>query len=575
MWWTKDPVRLQSEAADIEALAALNPWFTSVAKRVTHDLQFAIDFELLIEGASLPFTLMYPALFPATPPSVWPRDGRHYSGHQYGTGGELCLEHRADNWDPSITGAMMIESAYRLLSGERAGPGEIAAGVASAHETSLGQRLRGTLGRFLLTQELRAFAAALPTGTRFEGVVQDITGPNKTCTAFVSALEAQDDRSFRQPGIPTRSSDDNRGVMVRVPDVASIPPPDHAALNALAGISEDDAANDNHRSRFTVLADDRTANAYFSFRTDVGWLVIPYATIDLTGDVGDRLPPEYAALNGKKVGLVGCGSLGAKIAISLARAGVRAFVLVDDDILKPGNLVRHELDGTSLGAHKVDGVDARLRAIAPDMDITVRRILLGGQESAASTSTALDQLASCDLLIDATADPQAFNFVASAARAALRPMVFAEVYAGGIGGMVARTRPNIEPHPYAARREYLAWCHAQGVPWEGFDADYNTIKKGLPVIADDADVGVIAAHAARMALDTLLRPTASSFPHPAYVIGLKVAWIFTEPFDTRPVDFSTNDQWALPVSEGDAASAMAYVISLLEPQGRDASRTGT
>ena len=40
--------------------------------------------------------LRYPQLFPETPPSVIPRDGRRISGHQYGRGGELCLEFRPD-----------------------------------------------------------------------------------------------------------------------------------------------------------------------------------------------------------------------------------------------------------------------------------------------------------------------------------------------------------------------------------------------------------------------------------------------------------------------------------------------
>ena len=102
------------------------------------------------------------------------------------------------------------------------------------------------------------------------------------------------------------------------------------------------------------------------------------------------------------------------------------------------------------------------------------------------------------------------------------PMVWAEVYAGGIGGFVARLRPNIEPPPHAARRQYLAWCQKQNVPWRREDADYGSRGAGMPpAVADDGDVGVIAAHASRMAVDALLRPETSLFPHPAYVIGLQ------------------------------------------------------
>ncbi len=186
----------------------------------------------------------------------------------------------------------------------------------------------------------------------------------------------------------------------------------------------------------------------------------------------------------------------------------------------------------------------------------------------------LDELGKCDLLIDATADPRAFNFVASVARSARRPMVWAEVYAGGIGGFIARVRPDIEPPPHAARRQYLAWCHNQGVPWEGEDRDYGgRLADGLPAVADDAEVAVIAAHASRMATDVLLRPDASGFPYPAYVIGLRSEWIFEEPFDTWPINFVAEGQWQGLITKAQTDEAVEFLSSLFE-KGEDADRPG-
>jgi len=117
MWFIRDPERLKYEVAGIEALRDNNAWLVATTNRMLTGLKFGVDFDLAVNGETLPFTLEYPAFFPETPPSVIPRDGRHYSSHQDGAGGELCLEFRSDNWDPSITGPMMIESAHRLLSG--------------------------------------------------------------------------------------------------------------------------------------------------------------------------------------------------------------------------------------------------------------------------------------------------------------------------------------------------------------------------------------------------------------------------------------------------------------------------
>jgi hypothetical protein len=71
------------------------------------------------------------------------------------------------------------------------------------------------------------------------------------------------------------------------------------------------------------------------------------------------------------------------------RSGVRRFILVDDDVLFPANLTRNELSASAIGVHKVDALRARLIEVAGDVDITVRRVALGGQESADSTDSVM------------------------------------------------------------------------------------------------------------------------------------------------------------------------------------------
>jgi hypothetical protein len=54
--------------------------------------------------------------------------------------------------------------------------------------------------------------------------------------------------------------------------------------------------------------------------------------------------------------IVGLGALGSTVARSLAEVGYRCFTLVDHDIMKPGNIVRHELGLPSIGKKKVRGM---------------------------------------------------------------------------------------------------------------------------------------------------------------------------------------------------------------------------
>ncbi|WP_046180578.1 E2/UBC family protein [Domibacillus tundrae] len=53
-------------------------------------------------------------------------------------------------------------------------------------------------------------------------------------------------------------------------------------------------------------------------------------------------------LMGKKAVLLGLGSLGSRIAMELARAGVTSFLFVDNDVIDIDNIYRHELGGNSL-----------------------------------------------------------------------------------------------------------------------------------------------------------------------------------------------------------------------------------
>jgi hypothetical protein len=76
-----------------------------------------------------------------------------------------------------------------------------------------------------------------------------------------------------------------------------------------------------------------------------------------------------------------------------------------------------------------------------------------------------------------------------------------------------------------------------------------------------------------MAVDALVHPDDTAFPHPAYVIGLAKQWIFSEPFDTRPIDFAPDGDWAPQMSPERTEEAILFMSSLLEA-GRDEDRTG-
>ena len=59
----------------------------------------------------------------------------------------------------------------------------------------------------------------------------------------------------------------------------------------------------------------------------------------------------------------------------------------------------------------------------------------------------------------------------------------------------------------------------------------------------------------------------------AYVIGLAKEWIFTEPFDTRPIDFAPDGEWTSQLSSERTEEAITFMSLLLKLDEHE-DRTG-
>lgn len=574
IWWTSQPSRARSERSAIAELEEASDWLCGVVWRITDEGALRAEFELMVNGAAVPLELTYPNLFPDVPPQIMPKDKVLLSAHQYGAGGELCLEYRPDNWEPAFTGAMMIASAHRLLTGEQPAPGQRAT-VESAHRTTLGQSARGTTFRFFLPPEARRAMLAMPMWTPIEAEIREHF-VSDAWLAFPSRIGAGEragwDTSASMPPFKKRT-----GYFIRMEASSSeFVKADWTSVSALVAVMKVEAAQARLAKSDEEMIFLLERGGAFTLMVVVSGegerTVIGYKTLDLPED-GTRLPSEYARLAEASVAIVGCGSMGSKIASSLARAGVEKFVLIDGDVLIPGNIVRNDLDWTSVGLNKPDAVKLRIERISPTAKVTVRRIGLGGQESAAFTDAALEMAGRCDVIIEATADPEVFNLCGAIARNERKVLVWGEVFAGGIGGVVARLRPDLDPVPHAARRQIIDWCAERDKPVPaGTEIQYGLIlgDDAPPLVADDADVAVIAAHVTRLTLDALLRKE-TAFLQSAYAIGMRTEWIFEGPFDTWPIVLRNEGEWGPAKDENLQEELGAMVAEFFPKAERDGS----
>jgi sulfur-carrier protein adenylyltransferase/sulfurtransferase len=569
IWYFEDYRRHRQEREALDVLASSADWLVPLGWRIDGELHLIWDVDIVTPAGVFPVSVRYPNHFPHSPPLVLPRGvTERWSGHQYGAGGELCLEYGPDNWHPDLTGAEMVASAHRLLRGERPAPNQVGE-VASRHQASTGQKLRGEHSRFLITRALAGFLAQMAEGTLLSANARGFFQEH----SFVSVIESissENGEIWRDVLPAPFAFNYGREIVVcRWPSDARWP-----SRASLTDFRASAAKHDLHVPNVmnAVVLRGSQIRAYYLDNDDD---TVTEISVIPPEPEASRMDDDHQALLQRKVAVIGCGSLGSKIAVMLARAGVGNFFLVDDDLLLPDNLVRHDLDWRDVGTHKADSVASRIQLVIPAAVCKVRRHRLGGQEASGSIESLIESLAECDLLIDATAEPAVFNYLCAAVAVGKKSLLWAEVFGGGFGGLIARHRPGVEPSPASMRSVIENWCAERGQPMARPANRYGGGPKE-PLIADDADVTVIAAHAARMAIDVLIPRNPSSFPNSVYLIGLAKAWLFAQPFDTYPIDVGPPEA-AAPAEDINpelAAEEVARILRLFQEYSDGTSSTG-
>jgi molybdopterin/thiamine biosynthesis adenylyltransferase len=209
---------------------------------------------------------------------------------------------------------------------------------------------------------------------------------------------------------------------------------------------------------------------------------------------------NLARLSKKKVGIVGLGSGGGFVALSLAMSGVTHFVLVDDDVLEETNIVRHVADRRYLGQPKAEAVADLILQRNPRAEVEAR---YGKIEQ---NMDALDDL---DILVVGVDGENPKYTLNQACLERNIPAVYAGVYERGEGGDC------VVIHPYngpcyacwaAELREGLTVAESDGKE----ALDYGMIGPGGTLEAEPGlwlHVTRVAATQADLTLNELLAGT--------------------------------------------------------------------
>lgn len=229
----------------------------------------------------------------------------------------------------------------------------------------------------------------------------------------------------------------------------------------------------------------------------------PIRTFVYRESENDARIPGLSWLTKKKIAIVGCGAIGSKVAVALAAAGVRRFVLVDPDIMEPFNAVRHEAGIDCFGIVKVRSVARRIVQANPGADgnLDLAVIRLGGIHSHAEESGILDRIGGCDLVLNATGHAGVSRYLNEICYDLKISTVYASVTNGAWSGELIRVVPGKTPCWLCFHDQYYsAPPPGQPVPQAGVfgpGSDEPTFS------GTGHDVGIVANLACDVIIDTL------------------------------------------------------------------------
>lgn len=228
-----------------------------------------------------------------------------------------------------------------------------------------------------------------------------------------------------------------------------------------------------------------------------------------------------AQLARKKIAVIGLGSGGGFVALTLAMSGVGHFVLIDDDTVEITNVVRHVADLRDVGRPKVEAVAELIRARNPNADV---QTVLGRVENHP------EALQGVDLVVVGVDGELAKYAINEVCRANHLVAVYAGVYERGEGGDVTIIYPSGDGPCYACWAQQLRADVAQLTADESAETDSGETELDYGMIGEDGTIAAepglylhvvrVASAQADMALNFLLQGQPIYRQYPANTVVL-------------------------------------------------------
>lgn len=170
-----------------------------------------------------------------------------------------------------------------------------------------------------------------------------------------------------------------------------------------------------------------------------GWL--PNTPVLLFGHRTPLVPEMAGELSGcteagtdSSLLLIGCGALGSKVGLHLARAGLTNLTLVDNDELSPHNLIRHGLLAEQLGQNKAIALKQAIKAIFQERQQGINTRAIPGNVYELIHGSQQSLLSEHSMIVDCSASVSALNLLADSYLSV--PVIRSELADGGKLGIL-------------------------------------------------------------------------------------------------------------------------------------------
>lgn len=552
-WWERFPRVLQEEEADLERLGGRPPRLNDELLRASSVRQYEVPYS--VGDVTYDLTITYSDFHPYFRVEVTTTHA--FRTHQQPFRGNLCLIQGGTwNWNVDETAAELIEAQMPglLADNESDGPTATVAPTTTDHvepfagyftyEARTAVRVDGAwldinetdTGSLVLGLDQPADARAL-RATVLEVLDDDGNVLRRADPEILSGYTVRvSGRWLRLADRPR--ADDARSVLEEVIERAP-----HFGVPARQRIGQHDVEivgvvfTDGARPgldadawmfvvhgtgpRPQVRADTRRKGQRGGRVSPPREQVGPYlahAFRSGRSDMAERVA-ALAPLAGKKVVLFGAGGIGAPSAVELAKAGLGTLVVVEFDVIDPGNAPRWILGYQAAGLHKLDGIGQLLRWNWPYTKLELRHFRLGTPrtEGGGPPEWAFisETVKSADLIFDATAEVGVNYFLSELAKELEIPYITASATEGGWGGRVARFRPGNDQACWVCLMHRETEVSGMIPPADPDPSTHSVWPAGCtdPTFTGTGfDVGTVSHAGVRLAASTLCEGHAGAYP---------------------------------------------------------------